>query len=115
MKYSEMQYTRPDIKAVGDYLEKLIKEFKESQSFEAQDSVFRKIIDLRTEFESMAAIASINYSNDTTSKSYTEEQDYFDDNNPVYEEYLHEFYIAITKSKFRKELEEKYRKKFYLR
>ena len=108
-----MQYTRPDIKSVGDELEKLIKEFKESQSFEAQDSVFRKIIDLRTEFESMAAIASINYSNDTTSKSYTEEQDYFDDNNPVYEEYLHEFYIAITKSKFRNELEEKYGKNLF--
>ncbi len=108
-----MQYTRPDIKAVGEELERLIKEFKDSKSFEVQDSVFGKIIDLRTEFESMEAIASINYSNDTTNKNYMEEQDYFDDNNPVYEEYLHEFYKAITDSEFRKELEEKYGKNLF--
>lgn len=113
MKYSEMKYTRPEIKSVGEELKKLIKEFKDSQSFEAQDSVFKRIIDLRTEFESMVAIASINYSNDTTNKNYMEEQDYFDDNNPVYEESLHEFYKTITDSKFRNELEEKYGKNLF--
>ena len=108
-----MKYSRPDIKEVVSELEKLIKEFNDSQSFEVQESVFKKITELRTEFESMGAIASINYSNDTTNKNYTEEQDYFDDNNPVYEECLHEFYKAITGSIFRKELEEKYGKNIF--
>lgn len=108
-----MKYTRPEIKEVVSELEKLIKEFNDSKSFEEQEYVFKKITELRTEFESMGAIASINYSNDTTNKNYTEEQDYFDDNNPVYEECLHEFYKAITGSIFRKELEEKYGKNIF--
>jgi M3 family oligoendopeptidase len=61
----------------------------------------------------MYSITGINYANDTTNKSFEEEQDYFDDNYPVFEEYLHEFYISLVKSKFRSELEKKYGKNIF--
>lgn len=113
MKYSEMKYTRPDISEVGKHLKELTAEFKAADSFEKQDEVIKKITEFRTEFESMGAIASINYSNDTTNKAYEEEENYFDDNFPVYMEYLNEFYKLLVGSKYQDELIKKYGKQFF--
>ncbi len=113
MKFSEMKYVRPDINEVGLQLKKLIKEFSEAGSFEEQDNVLKRINEFRTEFESMGAIASINYSNDTTNKSYEDEENYFDDNFPVYLEYLNEFYKLLAASNYKNELIKKYGKQLF--
>ncbi len=108
-----MKYQRPDINEVGKNLKQLLVKFNQSKSFGEQDKVLKKINEFRTEFESMNAIASINYSNDTTNKNFEDEQDYFDNNSPLYDDYLNEFYRSLVDSKFRKELEEKYGKQLF--
>ena len=113
MKYSEMKYVRPDIQEVGKRLKELIEEFNSAKSFEDQDKVFRRIDEFRMEFQSMDNIAFINYSNDTTNKSYESEQDFFDDNIPLFEEYLLEFYKSLLNSKFKDDLVKKYGKHLF--
>lgn len=113
MKYSEMKYVRPEINEVGSQLKKLIKGFSEAGTFGEQDKVMKKITEFRTEFESMEEIASINFSNDTTDKIYEEEMNYFDDNWPVYEEFINEFYKLLVASEFKKDLAEKYGKQLF--
>lgn len=110
MKYTEMKYERPDIQVVGAGLKQLINDFNSAENFERQDSALKKINDFRKEFDSMMAIAYINYSNNTQNREFEEEQNYFDDNIPMYEDYLNEFYKSLIKSKFKKKFEEKYGK-----
>jgi len=103
-----MKYERPDIKETGKSFTELIKEFKSAITFEEADKIMDKINSIRNDFESMKIIAFINYSNDTNNKSFTEEQDFFDNNNPLFTDYVMEYYKALLSGKFRKELSEKY-------
>jgi M3 family oligoendopeptidase len=56
----------------------------------------------------MKISAFINYSNDTNNKSFSDEQDYFDNNNPLFTDYVMEYYKALVSGTYRKELTEKY-------
>lgn len=103
-----MKYERPDIEETGKSFTELIKEFKSAITFEEADKIMDKINSIRNDFESMKIIAFINYSNDTNNKSFTEEQDFFDNNNPLFTDYVMEYYKALLSGKFRKELSEKY-------
>jgi M3 family oligoendopeptidase len=103
-----MKYERPDIEETGKSITELIKEFKSAITFEEADKIMDKINSIRNDFESMKIIAFINYSNDTNNKSFTEEQDFFDNNNPLFTDYVMEYYKALLSGKFRKELSEKY-------
>ena len=103
-----MKYERPDIEETGKSFTELIKEFKSAITFEEADKIMDKINSIRNDFESMKIIAFINYSNDTNNKSFTDEQDFFDNNNPLFTDYVMEYYKALLSGKFRKELSEKY-------
>ena len=103
-----MKYERPDIEETGKRFAQLIREFRNAESFEEADIIMDNINIIRNDFESMKIIAFINYSNDTNNKSFSDEQDFFDNNNPLFMESVMEYYKALVASKYRKELSEKY-------
>ncbi len=103
-----MKYEKPDIVETGKTLSKLITDFKNASSFIEADKIMDQINVIRNDFESMKIIAFINYSNDTNNISFTDEQDYFDSNYPLFTDYVMEYYKALVKSGYRKELSEKY-------
>ncbi len=103
-----MKYERPDIEDTGKRFAELTGKFRNAQSFEEADKIMDNINTLRNDFESMRIIAFINYSNDTNNKSFSEEQDFFDNNNPLFTDSVMEYYKALAASKFRNELSEKY-------
>jgi len=103
-----MKYERPDIEDTGKRFAELISEFRNAESFEEADKIMDNINISRNDFESMRIIAFINYSNDTNNKSFTDEQDYFDNNTPLFTDFVMEYYKALVESKFRNELSEKY-------
>ena len=103
-----MKYERPDIEDTGKRFAELISEFSNAQSFEEADKIMDNINIIRNDFESMRIIAFINYSNDTNNKSFTDEQDFFDNNNPLFTDSVMEYYKALVASKFRDKLSEKY-------
>ncbi len=103
-----MKYTRPDISATGKKFTELTAVLRNADSFEEADEIVNEINILRNEFDSMKIIAFINYSNDTGRKEFSSEQDYFDENCPVFEKYIFDYYNALVETKFRKEFTEKY-------
>ncbi|HEY3250307.1 MAG TPA: M3 family oligoendopeptidase [Ignavibacteria bacterium] len=113
MKFSEIQYRRPDIAALQAKFNSLIDDFENANSFDEQDRIMSELNDLRMEYHTQENIAHIKYSIDTFNKEYEQEQDFFDSNNPKYEGIIHRYYGAIVHSKFRKEFEEKWGKQLF--
>lgn len=103
-----MQYIRPDIENLGKDMKKFINDFRNAKTFIQADEIMNSINEIRNEFSSMKVIAFINYSNDTNNTEFIGEQDYFDNNDPLYEEQVIEYYKALTESAFKKELTDKY-------
>ncbi len=108
MKFAEMDYKRPDMDRISSSFDKLLSVFDNAQSFEAQDEAMKELNALRMEYQTQGTIASIRYSLDTTNVSYEAEQDFFDQNNPIYEGLVTRYYSSIINSKFRSELEKKW-------
>ena len=113
MKYSEMQYTRPDVTEVGEKFNGLIDKFENTNSFKEADETISSMNNLRNEFETMKIIAFINYSNDTNNAESTLEQDYFDNCSPIFSENINKYYKVLQNSKFKEQLIEKYGKQLF--
>lgn len=110
MKFSEMEYVRPDFVKTGVEFNKLLSEFNNAETFDALETVIRKIDDIRNEIISMDTISYIKYCINTENKVYEEEQNYFDDNLPGFQNLVTEFHKAILNSKFRNDIIKKYGK-----
>ena len=107
MRFRDFPYNRPDINEIESKFDSLLEKFESAESAEEQDNVLTKINELRSHYETMKEINSINYTIDTTNEEIEKEHDYFDEVKPVFAGMLHRFYNTLLNSKFRKELEEK--------
>lgn len=108
MKFSEYPYKRPDVKTFEQRFKKLLNAFASADSCEEQDQAMTGINKLRSEFDSMQQIAGIRHSIDTNDAFYKAEQDFFDENGPVVQEYITDYYRALVGSTFKAELEGKW-------
>ncbi|MCM0649886.1 M3 family oligoendopeptidase [Clostridium swellfunianum] len=113
MKFSEFQYKRPNIKELETCFDELLRDFNNAESLESQSSVMEKINELRNEFESMSQIVGIRHTIDTTDKYYEEEQTFFDENTPIYQGLVSNYYSSLVNSKFRTGLEDKWGKQLF--
>lgn len=113
MKFSEIEYKRPNVAELQEKFEHLINLFQKAESFDEQDALIRNINDLRMEFQTLGTIASIKYSIDTNDKEFVEEQVFYDANSPIFEGLIHTYYSSIVNSKFRQQLEKKWGKQLF--
>ncbi|MEO8446965.1 MAG: M3 family oligoendopeptidase, partial [bacterium] len=110
MKYSEMKYERPDLTETGKEFKKLVAELKTAESFQSADEIMIRINDLRNSFDTMRVMAFINYSLDTNNEQFIKEQDYFDNNVPLFADLTNDYFAALTTSSFKNNFIEKYGK-----
>jgi M3 family oligoendopeptidase len=113
MKFGEFQYKRPHIKELEINFNELLKSFNDAESFESQSFAMERINNVRNEFESMAQIVEIRHTIDTTDKFYEKEQDFFDENTPIYQGLISSYYSSLVNSKFKSELENKWGKQLF--
>lgn len=113
MKFKDYQYTRPDMNQAKVTFEAVIKEFKDAKSFEEQDVAMTKINDFRNNLETMMVLVSVRHSLDTTDEFYEKENDFMDENSPIYEGWVSNYYEALVVSPFRAELEAKWGKHIF--
>ncbi|MCY7411109.1 MAG: M3 family oligoendopeptidase [Chitinophagales bacterium] len=113
MKFSEINYTRPDLDAIREAIRKMLTEFAEAESAAAQIEIVEKIYLTRSRFETMGNVANIKATVNTTDPFFEKEQQYFDNNFPLYQELVSEFYKALINSKFKSELEIKFGKQLF--
>ncbi|CAM2976704.1 M3 family oligoendopeptidase [Paenibacillus sediminis] len=108
MKFSEFRYERPEKEVVIPKIKELIESFRSASTFEDQNEAMAAINRLRSEIDTQFQLVTIRHSIDTNDEFYKAEQDYIDELEPVLQEYVTDFYRALTESKFRTELEQKW-------
>ncbi|MDX5476282.1 MAG: M3 family oligoendopeptidase [Bacillaceae bacterium] len=114
MGFHDFPYTRPNISEVENNFNALLEKFEQATSAEEQNNLMQQINELRSEVESMRQIVQIRHTVDTTDSFYKEEKSFFDEVGPQYKGFITKYYKALTTSKFRKELEEKWGKQLFL-
>ncbi|MBR5991418.1 MAG: M3 family oligoendopeptidase, partial [Clostridia bacterium] len=114
MKLSEMVYKRPDIEQVKADLTKFVEDLKNAKTFEEADAVFTAMDKYSDTLETMMTLCYIRHSINTKDKFYEEEQEWFDENTPVFMEYSQPFTLALISSPFRPQFEEKYGKLLFI-
>ncbi|MCA1319458.1 M3 family oligoendopeptidase [Bacillus tianshenii] len=108
MQFHEYQYHRPDMAIIEKDFNELLEKFESAESFEVQDRAMAEINELRSEFESMRQLVQIRHTVDTTDGFYQEEKSFFDMAGPSYKGLITNYYKALTSSKYRNQLEEKW-------
>lgn len=108
-----MQYTRPDLDEVEQRFAGLLEQFKAAKTAEASNAVLGDITNLRADVDTMATLANIRHDIDTRDRSYKEENDYFDENQPRIQALVNDLYLAVTTSPFRKDLEQQWGPQFF--
>lgn len=114
MKFSEFRYERPDLAAMQQEAEQLFRTFQQEKSAPGQLEVIRAFYALRSRFETMSNVAQIRYTANTTDAFYEQEQQYFDQQGPHYQQLVHRFYGLLVTSPFRDELEQHLGRQLFL-
>lgn len=113
MKFFQMPYMRPDLNEIEQKYAQITEQFSKCQSAEEQYRMILEHEKLSGNFQTMATIAYIRNSINTTDQFYEAEMAFFDGNSPIVENYKQKFYKAVEKSQFKKELEQYVGKIFF--
>ncbi|OXM85617.1 M3 family oligoendopeptidase [Paenibacillus rigui] len=113
MKFQDYIYKRPDMELFRNEFTALLKRFTAAGTAEEQDAVMEAMNAARIQVSSMFAIARIRYSINTGNAAYKEEQDYIDEQSPVYQGLITDFYKALAASPFRQQLEAKWGRQLF--
>lgn len=113
MKFSEYRYERPDVKAFEQKFKEQLNAFTSAGTYEDQDEAMTRINKLRSEMDTLSQLVYIRHSIDTNDEFYKAEQDFFDENGPVIQEYITDYYRALVDSKFRAQLEDKWGRQLF--
>ena len=113
MKFSEMPYSRPDLGAVEREYGRITETFGKTDSADGQYRLILEHEKLSEDFDTMATIAYIRNSINTTDPFYEKEMAFFDANSPDVNSLRQEFYKAVDRSPYKKELEQHTGKLFF--
>lgn len=106
MKFEEMKYSRPNHKAVLAELESIQNRIKNAENYEMFKNAFLDLDDLMQHVDTQANLCYIRHTINTADEFYKQETDYFDEINPVLEEYITQINRAILESDYSKQLRE---------
>ncbi|SET61131.1 M3 family oligoendopeptidase [Paenibacillus sp. NFR01] len=109
MKFTEYPYERPDVDKLKLEFKALLKGF-EADTAEEQKAAVVAINQLRSEFDTMANLVYVRHSINTEDAFYKAEQDYFDEVEPIIQEYITDYYKALVHSKYKAEFEQEWGK-----
>ena len=108
MTFSQIPYHRADLAAWKAQVEDQTKRFREAQTFEEADAIYRESELSSVEFDTMISLASIRRDIDTRDEFYDAEDTYYKQQMPTLQPAFKAWTMATLESPFRKELEEKY-------
>ncbi len=108
MKFSEMEYTRPDIEEVKLRAEKICSDLKNADSASEAEKAFLEWDRESSHLETMMSLAYTRNTINTLDEFYEKEVEYIDEVSPLFAELDLRFTRILTESRFRPQLEEKY-------
>lgn len=108
MKFSEYKYVRPDLDNVVNEINlNTLNITKASNVNEVIDLIKKQEI-IINHFQTMSTICAIRNSINTCDEFYKAEQEFFDENSPVFQSATTKYSSALVNSKYRSELEKIY-------
>lgn len=113
MKFNDYTYERPEYELFKKDFLHLVETLKTAESLDEVKEAIDAVSDLTSSLDSMATLASIRYSIDTTDEFYTEEDNYWNEYSPYYQELTTIYYKAVLDSPFIEELKEDYPRTFF--
>lgn len=113
LKFKDYKYIRPDLNKVEEKFQGLLERFNDAKTFEEQNEIMREINKIRSNVETMENLVYIRHSINTEDEFYAKEQDFLDENMPLYQNIVSKFYKALVRSKFRSELEKGWDKQIF--
>ncbi len=108
MIFKDYQYQRPDMVEVKSQFEKLLADFQAADDAQTQNNIIEQINKLRHDVESMFKLVQIRYSIDTRDTFYEAENNYVDEQQPVYSGLVTDFYKVLLASPHRVQLVERW-------
>ncbi len=107
MKFKDMPYKRPDLGEIEKAYAGITERFQTAQNADEQYALILEHEKLADAFDTMAVLAEIRHTIDTTDAFYEAEMAFFDENGPLVEEYRQRFCRAVVESSDRAALEKK--------
>ena len=105
MKFSEIQYKRPELDAVKAEMTTFTEKLSNAQSYDEAREAFVGYDKLNKHIQTLGTIAYLRHSIDTRDKFYDEEKSFWDATGPELQEFGQAFTMALLASKFRPEFE----------
>lgn len=114
MKFSQIEYSRPDIEAVKARIAALTERLLAAGSFAEAEKVFLEMEDYSAGVETAFTVAHIRHDIDTTDAFYDGEMEFIDAAAPELQEYVQNWGLALLKTPFRADFEAKYNRLMFL-
>ena len=108
MKFSEMRYERPDMDAIKKAADIAAERIKSAASADEAADIYLEWDELTKEYSTQMNICYIRHSINTEDKYYSDEEDFFDENGPLFSEMCRTVAKTLAESRFRPELEERF-------
>ena len=108
LKFSQMEYKRPDLAALKEQIQALTKELQAAESYEAAKAVFLKKEELEKHISTQSTLAEIRHTIDTRDEFYDGEVRFWNGAQPQLEEDLQQWTMAMLASPFRKDFTAEY-------
>lgn len=108
MRFSDMVYQRPDFDRLESDFRQKIDALVNAHSAMTQADIIREINLIREDVDTAMSLARIRQTIDTRDTFYDTESSFFDKNSPRYQALIDEYYKALTNSRFRSELEDRF-------
>ena len=108
MKFSEMQYERPNIDDMKKQADEIKQRFANAKNFETADTAFIEWDKMSAHVDTMMSLAYTRHSIDTNDEFYEKEVEFTDEISPEFTEIQQSFTKLLVESTFRLELEKKY-------
>ncbi|MBG9980835.1 M3 family oligoendopeptidase [Facklamia sp. DSM 111018] len=114
MTFNEYEYQRPDMQEVQATFTAQVKRIREANDNEEALSAIKKVQELQREIETASTLTSIRHSVDTRDDFYEKETDFWDEQTPIIEEWVSEYYRAVLESPLREQIEQHLPHTFFL-
>ena len=110
MKFSEMPYTRPDLEAIKKTSGALLDKIRSAATAQEQIDAYLAYEEAQKAINTNCSLAYVRHTINTKDEFYEKESDYIDEIGPALQELGQQVDLALLKSKFRPQLEERFGK-----
>lgn len=108
MKFTAMEYQRPNLEDLKAQITEFTDRLQAAKSYEQAKQVFLEEETFAKHVETLSTLAQIRHDINTKDEFYDEEVNFWDGAGPVLNEYTQKWQIAMMESKFRPEFTEEY-------